>query len=774
MLAADVAGWTDHRLALADGVARHLASATGDWGARTQIEASATTAYGTVAGTLEALAVDRSRDRAAVRERVAGIDRELQDVQHETVGESTAAATEASLLAARCGDVQVLAAAGEEDAAETLAWLVRGRFENGPLADEAEEFGASLGTLVTAANREADAIEDRAERALGDGLETTERLAGDDATAAVARLAALEARCWDAATLAAVGGPGTAAAHAAVLTGYRLRLHDAAWLAEQGATDAAELAVRDLFAEFEAAAAHDALEAADEDAYHGFEDGLEAAVDALASGDDPTPDLETADEHLLAGVEALVGPGLAALHESAYFRGRLEDARRTERIDEGQAAAAVVRDLFARFEANEGDLHERFEETDHDAYEAFEADLEAAIDALEAGDALAGDALDRAQESLFELEQRVGSTAAVCTAEAAFLIGRAADAAAVADRGDALAETADPTGEPSGSADPTDAATADDERERARELLQSSLARFEADAAGFHETLELADHDAYEAFEDALEAAIEAAAAGGDVHDAALAFYDEAATAALAVSGRGAGEGATALLEAAREQFAAGPVPERLETADAGAADELTAALAAYEQALRDDEEVDRHVAAVADAARSARFAVVGARSAEPSEPVAVTGDDRAHPDTSDSDGHDHSDDHDDQWEDYEGGPDVVEAVPEDVDHVVDVLAASFDPPELTISHGDTVAWVHAAGEPHTVTAYEDGLPADAPYWASGGFESEADAEAGWEDGRGALVPGTAYVRTFETTGRHEYYCIPHEAAGQVGTIVVE
>jgi plastocyanin len=90
------------------------------------------------------------------------------------------------------------------------------------------------------------------------------------------------------------------------------------------------------------------------------------------------------------------------------------------------------------------------------------------------------------------------------------------------------------------------------------------------------------------------------------------------------------------------------------------------------------------------------------------------------------------------------------------------------------VSVGDTVAWPHAAGEAHTVFAYVDGIPEEADYWASGGFDSEAAAREGWEDGQGAVRSGESYVHTFETPGTHEYFCAPHEAAGMVGSVVVE
>jgi plastocyanin len=104
----------------------------------------------------------------------------------------------------------------------------------------------------------------------------------------------------------------------------------------------------------------------------------------------------------------------------------------------------------------------------------------------------------------------------------------------------------------------------------------------------------------------------------------------------------------------------------------------------------------------------------------------------------------------------------------------VDMTAVAFEPAEVTVSAGDTVAWAFAGGEPHTVTAYDGEIPGDAAYWASGGFESESAAVEGWEHGEGAVADGQAYVHTFETAGTHEYYCIPHEAAGMVGTVVVE
>jgi len=92
---------------------------------------------------------------------------------------------------------------------------------------------------------------------------------------------------------------------------------------------------------------------------------------------------------------------------------------------------------------------------------------------------------------------------------------------------------------------------------------------------------------------------------------------------------------------------------------------------------------------------------------------------------------------------------------------------------ELTVSQGDTVAWRHAPGEPHSVTAYQDSIPAETSHWASGGFGSEEEARTGWENGEGAVRSGQSYVHTFENAGTHEHVCIPHEAAGMVGKVVI-
>lgn len=96
----------------------------------------------------------------------------------------------------------------------------------------------------------------------------------------------------------------------------------------------------------------------------------------------------------------------------------------------------------------------------------------------------------------------------------------------------------------------------------------------------------------------------------------------------------------------------------------------------------------------------------------------------------------------------------------------------AFDPKTLTVSAGTTVRWVNDSDVGHTVSAYEDRIPPEAVYFASGGFESERAAR---NDVRGGLLAtADTYEHTFDVTGTYEYVCIPHESSGMTGTVTVE
>jgi plastocyanin len=96
----------------------------------------------------------------------------------------------------------------------------------------------------------------------------------------------------------------------------------------------------------------------------------------------------------------------------------------------------------------------------------------------------------------------------------------------------------------------------------------------------------------------------------------------------------------------------------------------------------------------------------------------------------------------------------------------------TFDPQEFHVAVGEKVTFVNSSGAPHSVTAYDDGIPEGGEYFASGGFESE---EAARDDVAGGLIePEGTYEVTFDQPGTYEYFCIPHEGSGMTGEIVVE
>ena len=74
-----------------------------------------------------------------------------------------------------------------------------------------------------------------------------------------------------------------------------------------------------------------------------------------------------------------------------------------------------------------------------------------------------------------------------------------------------------------------------------------------------------------------------------------------------------------------------------------------------------------------------------------------------------------------------------------------------FAPANITVEPGTTVTWVQSGDNPHTTTSY-DGL------WDSGMIEGGS---------------GGTFSFTFEEPGTYDYFCIPHEDLGMVGSVTV-
>ncbi|MFB6154904.1 MAG: plastocyanin/azurin family copper-binding protein [Haloferacaceae archaeon] len=107
-------------------------------------------------------------------------------------------------------------------------------------------------------------------------------------------------------------------------------------------------------------------------------------------------------------------------------------------------------------------------------------------------------------------------------------------------------------------------------------------------------------------------------------------------------------------------------------------------------------------------------------------------------------------------------------------DYDVGMTAQTFEPAEVTVSAGDTVVWANTSARAHSVTAYEARIPDGASYFATGGYESEMAARDAWSNGKGAIKTGQQFTHAFEVPGEYHYFCVPHEAAGMKGVVVVE
>ncbi|MFY4813013.1 DUF5059 domain-containing protein [Haloarcula sp. AONF1] len=728
---------------VAQSVFARFEGASGEYGAHEQLESTSESAY---EGFEDALgAVQSSLSEGDVPGAASAADEasgHLQTAQQAAAGQQATRVLDLLLLGSRASNAAMAGTLGAYEGAATIAEETMTAFEDALVYSQIEEADAEsyeafenalAGIGSAAGNEEASGVTEQARAALNATVSGAYALVQEASVAGAGHLATMQARGWDAASLASAGGPGQAYAHTVTLNSYRARVADADWLAANDATDAASTAVENVFAHFEGANAHDALEEADGEAYEAFEGGLDDLSSAIGNGNADGIDsaTETVDTNLVAGIEALVGgeDARAAL-ESAFFRARIADARELYRLGDADSAATIVSDVFARFEENELGFHETMEHESEDLYHRFEEEhLTSLQSAYENDDSEAvATHHDGVQQALLDFESAL-STAVASGAEADYMIGRAFDAAGLA----ALSET-----------------------DRAATVIQDTFAHFESGAAGFHEALEEADEETYESFESTLTDVRSAAADGGDVTAAATAFNDEAIAAAYAIAGSagGNGEAAAAIVQDVFATFEEAQVHEMLEEADHDAYENFEAALSDYSKGLTNG---DGNPTVLADATRTGQFAVVGAVDSAPSG----------------SGGHGNEESEDTESS-LSGGPNVVKGVPEDADHVVDMEAVAFAPEELTVSVGDTVAWKHVGGEAHSVTAVEDEIPEGAAYWASGGFESESAAREGWENGKGAVQSGQSYVHTFETAGEHAYVCIPHEAAGMVGTVVVE
>jgi plastocyanin len=81
---------------------------------------------------------------------------------------------------------------------------------------------------------------------------------------------------------------------------------------------------------------------------------------------------------------------------------------------------------------------------------------------------------------------------------------------------------------------------------------------------------------------------------------------------------------------------------------------------------------------------------------------------------------------------------------------VIKMEGYHFKPDKITIEPGTTVEWINTGKIVHTVTDDND-------TWDSGGVK-----------------PGEKFSHRFDEKGTFKYYCIPHEEAQMLGTVIVK
>ena len=110
---------------------------------------------------------------------------------------------------------------------------------------------------------------------------------------------------------------------------------------------------------------------------------------------------------------------------------------------------------------------------------------------------------------------------------------------------------------------------------------------------------------------------------------------------------------------------------------------------------------------------------------------------------------------------DASGGPDRVSSARVAMTATSDGSQV-FDPDLVWLEPGGTITWFIESGT-HSATAY---APAnDKPNRIPEGAEA-------WDSGI-LTEQGAEFSHTFDAEGVYDYYCLPHEALGMVGTVVV-
>ncbi len=686
-----------------------------------------------------------------VKEKAMLASSQLSEAQKELTNENIANILDLQLLGVTIQNAAFLALSQSFHAVQKIAENVLNSYEEAPASNFLEstntdlyrQFKKSINSVISAAeNKNAETVKTKASVAFQVAIDSSYAIANTEVAAGAGHIATLQSRGWDAALLPSLGGPTISFSHAVTLTIYRARTYDSQLLASRGETNRAAQMASDIFAHFEGARVHSALEEANTGVYERFESGLSDLQSAIKNENSSgiTKAVNKIDSNLVDGISSLA-KGNTPILQAAFFKIRFADTLELYRLGYNNIAASIAKGLFQRFERNELNFHETVESLSEEIYNRFEGEhLSGFIDALNnQHDSSVESHYQGLTSTLLEFETMYGSTDTVSGAEGAYIAGLGFDSAVL-----------DYLGFDS----------------RAQEIVQKALQYFESGAGGYHEALEKVDESIYKSFETQLGEISNTASNGEEVYPVVKQFNSEVLNSIYSITESGAGsyiEDSVGIMQDVFSHFEEARVHKMLEEADHNAYTTFEERLDAYISALQEGRNIDRAVKLFAYGSLYAQFALVDSVEELPIDL-----------DLAGVSGSSSSQNGNDGETDLQGGPNVVEDIPEDADHVIDMNAISYSPKELTVSKGDKVAWIHAAGEPHTVTAYGENIPEEANYWASGDFNSEEKARTGWKNGKGAIQSGQSYIHTFETKGTHKYFCIPHEPAGMEGKITVE
>lgn len=126
--------------------------------------------------------------------------------------------------------------------------------------------------------------------------------------------------------------------------------------------------------------------------------------------------------------------------------------------------------------------------------------------------------------------------------------------------------------------------------------------------------------------------------------------------------------------------------------------------------------------------------------------------------------GEDSSDSDGDSQEDHVGHGDSLEGPSASATVTMETAddGTHFEPHVVWVEQGGTVTWELESGS-HTTTAYSEAVdrPARIP-----------EEAAGWDSGT-LSEAGATFEHTFETAGVYDYFCVPHESTGMLGSVIV-